>query len=409
MVTTFFGQHSFGGDAAYVDRLSRALLQAGHEVTVVYNIDAFELTRGNHPLRAFEPPEGLRQYPLRFPLARLNALWTHQTAKLGRHRNTVKNIFEAGDFDVVHFHNVSLMGSLEVLDLAQQSSSAIRLLTAHDHWLTCPLSLLWKYDREVCLAPSCTSCTIAARRPPQWWRSTSARDRALAGLDAMIVSTEHARRAHAERGIKRPMIRLPYFLPDSLCQKAELERSQPKPRDRAYFAAAGRLIKEKGFELAIRAMARFPEANLLIAGTGTYEPQLREAAREHDNVHFLGLLNESELLDLYRNAVALVVPSQFYETFGFVVLEAFATATPVIVNELGPLPEHVSKSGGGLSFKNQEQLEDAMRQLLDDPRLRNKLGAGGLATLQDEWSEAVHLERYRKIVEDCRSVRPGSG
>ena len=49
MLTTFFGTHSFGGDAAFVDRLSRALARHGHEVHVIHCHDAFEVSRGRRP------------------------------------------------------------------------------------------------------------------------------------------------------------------------------------------------------------------------------------------------------------------------------------------------------------------------------------------------------------------------
>ena len=59
MVTTFFGGHSFGGDAAYVDRLCQALCRRGHEVHVYYCVDAFNAVRGSHPLREFSPPPAI--------------------------------------------------------------------------------------------------------------------------------------------------------------------------------------------------------------------------------------------------------------------------------------------------------------------------------------------------------------
>ena len=59
MVTTFFGGHSFGGDAAHVDRLCQALCRRGHEVHVYYCVDAFNAVRGNHPLREYTPPRWL--------------------------------------------------------------------------------------------------------------------------------------------------------------------------------------------------------------------------------------------------------------------------------------------------------------------------------------------------------------
>ena len=58
MITTFFGAHSFGGDAAYVDRLSQALCRRGHEVHVYYCVDAFNAVRDGHPLRSYSLRRG---------------------------------------------------------------------------------------------------------------------------------------------------------------------------------------------------------------------------------------------------------------------------------------------------------------------------------------------------------------
>ena len=68
MITTFFGQHSFGGDAAYVERLSQALCRRGHEVHVYYCVDAFNAVRNGHPLRSYEPAPGLHLHPLKSQL-----------------------------------------------------------------------------------------------------------------------------------------------------------------------------------------------------------------------------------------------------------------------------------------------------------------------------------------------------
>src|SRR5262245_64086621 len=76
MVTTFFGAHSFGGDAAYVDRLSQALCRRGHEVHVYYCVDAFNAVRGRHPLREYHPPPGLHVHPLKSRYGILSPLAT---------------------------------------------------------------------------------------------------------------------------------------------------------------------------------------------------------------------------------------------------------------------------------------------------------------------------------------------
>ena len=80
MVTTFFGGHSFGGDAAYVDRLARALLRRGHEVHVIHCGDSFQAVRGAHPLRPYTPPEGLHIHRLESPFGILSPLATQSDA-----------------------------------------------------------------------------------------------------------------------------------------------------------------------------------------------------------------------------------------------------------------------------------------------------------------------------------------
>ena len=73
MITTFFGAHSFGGDAAYVERLSQALCRRGHEVHVYYCVDAFNAVRNGHPLRSYDAAAGAAhssaQEPVRHPVA----------------------------------------------------------------------------------------------------------------------------------------------------------------------------------------------------------------------------------------------------------------------------------------------------------------------------------------------------
>jgi len=398
LITTFFGTHSFGGDAGYVDHLSRALLRRGHEVTIIYCRDAYEVLRGDHPGREYTPPAGLKLHALqtRFPL--LNQIWAHQTGGLGAYRQPVQHILNQSRFDVVHFHNISLIGGLELLALPL-SSSTVKIMTAHEHWLTCPLSLLWKLNREVCQQPQCIRCTLYAKRPPQFWRSLHRVNQALAHLDGLIFPSKHARNQHHDRGIRHPhMIHLPYFLPEEWVQQtyAELSGEHHRP----YFLLVGRMIKEKGFHEVIPVMAHFPEIELHVAGTGPALPQLKSIAAGLENVRFLGLKSYAELIELYRHAVALIVPSLFYETFGFVVMEAFSSKTPVIVRDRGPLPELVHQSQGGLIFRTEAELIQAMKRLYTQDTLRHQFGKNGYQALRQLWSENTHLERYLAWIED---------
>src|SRR5262249_10905091 len=211
MVTTFFGAHSFGGDAAYVDRLSRALLRHGHEVHVIHCVDAYNAVRGRNPLRAYEPPQGLHVHRLESRWGFLSPLATQLTGRPLFKSRALRHLIDAADVDVVHFHNISLVGGVGLLAYAPH---AIRIMTAHEHWLICQMHLLWKYDRKRCDGPVCVRCCLLARRPPQLWRAFGRMRRGLREIDALIFPSRHALEEHRRRGIGVPMIQMPYFLPD---------------------------------------------------------------------------------------------------------------------------------------------------------------------------------------------------
>jgi glycosyltransferase involved in cell wall biosynthesis len=401
MVTTFFGAHSFGGDAAYVDRLSRALIRRGHEVHVFHCVDAFNAVRGDHPLRPYTPPPGLHVHRLESGYGVLSPLATQVTGQPVFKAGAIVEEVEAVDTDVVHFHNISLVGGPGVLKLG---GGAVKLMTAHEHWLICPMHLLWEYDREPCDKPDCIRCSLAGRRPPQFWRYTGAIGRSLGELDALIFPSRHTLEEHRRRGIAGPMVHLPYFLPDDW--PTDLDGEPASGRDRPYVVAAGRLVKMKGFQKLIPVMRHLPEVDLRIAGTGPFEAELRALARGLPNVHFEGLLGGGPLARLFQGARAVVVPSLFPETFGYVVLEAFAVRTPVVVHRGGgAIHETGELSGGGLGYATESELLVALRRVVHDDALRAELAEAGYAVRQGPWSESAHLERYLDLIRQCRRER----
>jgi glycosyltransferase involved in cell wall biosynthesis len=277
-------------------------------------------------------------------------------------------------------------------------------MTAHEHWLICPMHLFWKFDRKACDRPQCVRCCLAGARPPQVWRYTGALDRGLRQLDALIFPSRHALDEHRRLGIGAPLVHLPYFLPDEW--SGGLEDEEPEQQARPYVAAAGRLVKMKGFQRLIPIMRLLPEVDLRLAGTGPYEPRLRALARGVPNVRFEGLLDGPALARLFHGARAVVVPSLFPETFGYVVLEAFAVRTPVVVHQSGgALFETGVRSGGGLGFETDAELLLALRRIVHDGDLRDELAHGGYAMRTSEWTEAAHLDRYFELIQTIRGGR----
>lgn len=387
-VTTFYPPASFGGDGIFVRNLAHELVRRGHEVEVVHNADAYRLLGGEaHP--APEELPGLTVHALGSGLGPLGPLLLQQTGRpLGLGRKLAA-ILRPGRFDVVHFHNVSLIGGPAVLALGD----GVKLYTTHEQWLICPTHTLFRFNREPCERRTCVACTLAYRRPPQLWRATAAIARAARHVDAFIAPSAAVAEVHRRHGLALPFVEIPNFVGTDGPAPSAARESDGRP----YFLFAGRLERLKGVAELLPVFARLREADLVVAGAGSEEAKLRGAASE--NVRFTGWLQAAELRSLYRGAVAVVVPSFAFEVFPLVVAESLLEGTPLVVPRRGSLPELVERSGGGLVYEDEAGLEQALRALLDDPALRDRLGAAGRSVAESEWSAEAHLRRYFALIE----------
>ena len=137
---------------------------------------------------------------------------------------------------------------------------------------------------------------------------------------------------------------------------------------------------------------------------------MRALAADLPNVQFEGLLGGTSLARLFRGARAVVVPSLFPETFGYVVLEAFAVGTPVVVHEGGgALRETGVLSGGGLGYRTDGEMLLALRRIVHDEELRADLARRGFSQRIGEWCETEHMHRYFELIgrfREARGVRP---
>ena len=393
MVTTFYPPHSFGGDGVAVQRLARALARHGHEVTVVCDRDAFAtLAPGPAAPTTDDGTDGVVVHRLTSRLGALSPLLTQQTGRPVANARAMARIFDAGRFDVVHFHNVSLVGGPGVL----RYGSGVKLYTAHEHWLVCPTPVLWRFDREPCPGRKCLRCTLHAGRPPQLWRRGGVVTRGLEHVDTFIALSEFSRAKHHEFGFPRDMEVLPGFLPDDAATPRADDAASP--HERPYFLFAGRLERIKGLDDVIPVFRDQLDADLLIAGDGGHRAALETLAQGSPRVRFLGHLPPAALDRYFRHAVAAVVPSVGFETFGLVAIEAFRHGTPVLARRIGALPEIVERSGGGETFVTATELASLARRLRHEPARRAALSRAARAAFEAHWSESAVLPRYLDLV-----------
>lgn len=396
-LTTFYPPYSFGGDAMYLYRLVNALARRGHEVDVIHCADSYHLLHPSPPTKAFLNHSSVTVHTLKSRWGVLSPLVTQQTGSTWPNTNRIRQILLGKKFDVIHYHNISLLGP-KVLQLEPDYREFLKVYTTHEHWLVCPMHVLWKNNERLCDRPQCFQCTLQFRRPPQWWRYTKLLENCTTSVDAFFSPSRFTRNMHYERGFVRPMAHLPYFAPGD---EGETPLAEPSAPRRPYFLFVGRLEKIKGLQDLIPVFRNYPHADLLVAGTGDFETELRRQAAGAENIVFLGSLQQAELRPLYRNAIAAIVPSICYEVFGIIILEAFREGTPVIVRHRAGLREVVEESGGGLTFDSQNELLDAMEKLRTDPVQRREMGERGYRKFQELWTEEAHLTSYLQLLESA--------
>lgn len=393
MVTTFFPPHTFGGDGIHVHRLSNELARRGHDVTVAYPPDAYRLFR-DHPRSgapAFEP--GVTIVPLRGRAGRAGPVSTYLTGRPALQRTALRTVLDRS-YDVIHFHNVSLAGGAGVLGYGRGT----KLYTLNEHWLVCPMHVLWKQNREPCREPQCVRCQLAFRRPPQLWRAGSLLERSTRKIDVFLAPSHFTMDEHRRRGFDRRMRHLPHFLPRSDAPPGSAGDAARRP----YFLVVARLERLKAVDRVVDAFRRYDAADLVVVGNGEEEVAVRKRAAGLRHVRFLGWQPQSALPDLYAGATALIVPSAGYEVFGLVVVEAFAQGTPAIVHDIGALPELIEQSDGGYTYRTEDELVAALDRLRRDHALRDRLGENGRAAWSTRWSEDPHIDAYFEAIAEAR-------
>jgi glycogen(starch) synthase len=227
--------------------------------------------------------------------------------------------------------------------------------------------------------------------------------------DQVITGSQYMR-AHLRTVFRVPAARLT-VIPNGIDPRDLEPVADDLPALRARFANAeerlvllvGRLVYEKGFHLALDALAgvirRLGGVRFVIAGTGTAEAELKAQARKlrltrHGS--FLGWTGDDMLHSLYRAAEIVIVPS-IYEPFGLVALEAMASGCLCVVADTGGLREVVPADAGvGLRFDSSDAdaLEQVLERALSDDEARRAVVAEAREhVLKFDWGEVARRTR----------------
>jgi len=176
----------------------------------------------------------------------------------------------------------------------------------------------------------------------------------------------------------------------------------PAPREKAkgpgkFFLYAGRLSEEKGLPVLIKAFPK-DRGELVVAGDGTEEAAYKALAKGHSNIRFVGKQTHSQMRALYRDCLAVVMPSIWHENASMTVLEALANAKPVIATRMGGLPEQIQDGHNGFIYDpwDVESLSRILRRFLEEEGLAEGLGKNARQVFEERYT----LERNYSLLMD---------
>ncbi len=197
------------------------------------------------------------------------------------------------------------------------------------------------------------------------------------------------------------------------------ETPRPAPRGTGSVLFVGQLDRthrHKGLADLIDAVAVLrsdvPGVELVVVGTGdAAADHRRHAARRgvERAVHFLGDVDDVRLRDLYRRAGVVALPSRDdAEGFGMVILEAAAVGTPAVATRVGGIPAAVIDGVTGLLVPARDPgaLAAALRRVLTDPALRDRLGRRARARAAAEFAWPHQTERFLATIDELMARAP---
>lgn len=160
----------------------------------------------------------------------------------------------------------------------------------------------------------------------------------------------------------------------------------------------GRLSREKGVDVLIRAMSLVEGAHLIVVGSGPEEDRLRRLASGLGRVRFMGFLPRKQALRLVKGSDVFVLPSRT-EGLSTALLEAMACGTPVVATAVGGNVELLQDGVTGLLVPpdDHEALGKAILRLLGDGSLRRGLSSRAREVVEREYDMGVVVRRYLEV------------
>lgn len=329
--------------------------------------------------------------------------------------NKIKTIIKDNNIQVAHFHNTLPLISPAAYYAARSEGAAV-VQTLHNYRLVCPSGIM-KRNNQVCadcagkavtwpaivhacyrgdrVASTVVTTMLAAHKALGTWHKK---------VDAFIAITEFARQRLIEGGVSERLITVkPNFV-------------DPDPgvstQSDGYALFLGRLTPEKGIETMLAAWeALSPGMTLKVVGDGPLRDAVEKAAARNPAIEFIGRVEREQVFALLEKCAFLVFPSEWFETFGLVAIEAFAKGKPVIASRLGAMAEIIEDHRTGLHFEpgDAQDLAEKVQWAADHSDEMQAYGRNARNSYLQKYSAKKNYAELMAIYENARQRAAASG
>jgi glycosyltransferase involved in cell wall biosynthesis len=298
--------------------------------------------------------------------------------------------------DVAHIYNFNHQLTPSVLFASKERGVPV-VTSVSDYKIVCPSYLMLNHGNvcERCKGKRFYNCLFTRCHKGSFKNSLAVLIESYlhhkvlnsyGNIDRFICPSVFVMNKIREMGLKGDCVHLPCYIdvnkwkPDGVSDRARGKN----------ILFCGRLSREKGVLTLIDAVNGL-DVNLTIVGEGPFRKEIERGikARGLNNVRLTGYLDTAELMERIKESLFLIVPSEWYEVFGLVIVEAFAFGLPVIGADIGAIPELVKEGENGLLFVpgNAADLRAKIKYFLDNPGEARRMGKNAREFVEKKFNE----------------------
>jgi glycosyltransferase involved in cell wall biosynthesis len=387
----------FPGDvtAPFIEAIAQFSQRRGHKISVVMP---------RHPdLRRQADENGVRLYQFPYTFRRKWHIWGYASSLQGdvKVRKTV--------YLLLPFVLASSFWKMWRLTARQK----IDLIQAHWVIPNAPVAALVGKLRRIPVVISLHGSDVymAEKVRPVGWLARWAFGQAAGVTASSPDLLSRAQKLGAPRDLQRGVV-IPYGADPAVFRTPDVPRENIRRRlgfahHEKILLCVGRLVYKKGFEYAIRALPSLPDATLVIAGAGDLLDELQKLAAELDvtsRVRFEGSVPHDRIPEYLAACDVFLLPSvvdQEGNVDGLpnTLLEALAAGRPVVASQVAGVPLAVEDGVNGRLIPQRDvtALAQAVRELLENPTLRERFGAAGRRKIEQELNWTTIAARYSAV------------